>query len=95
MAYYNFLTNINSGYRQTTSNHSIMHFGLTAQIENIRSILKDIIKKLYTTILAKNFIYFLHEGKYRHSINNLNIFDKIKNFAELLYTLKLRKNYLL
>ena len=55
---YNFLTNSNSGYQHITSNHSIMQFGLTAQIESILGNLKDIIKKLYTTIPAKKFHIF-------------------------------------
>ena len=64
-----------------------MQFGFTAQIESIWDNLKDIIKKLYTTILARNFIYFLREAEYRHMIYNLSISDKITNFADLLITL--------
>ena len=84
---YNYLTNSNSGHQHITSNHSIMQFGLTAQIESIWDNLKDIIKKLYTTIPARNFVYFLREAEYRHMIYNLSISDKIINFADLLITL--------
>ena len=74
---YNFLDDINSGHQHITSNHSIGQFGLTARIESILGDLKSTIKKMYTTIPSKNFIYFLLEVEYRWNLKNMNINNKI------------------
>ena len=50
---------------------------------------------MYTTIPAKNFLYFLREAEYRRNIKHLSIDEKINDFTVLLNTIKVGEELLL
>ena len=81
---YNFISRIDSGYNHVRFNHSQGHFGFTSYIESLWNELKGKLKKLYCTIRADNFIYYLREIEYRRSIKLLNKDQKIRNFSEII-----------
>ena len=72
---YIWISNIEYGYVHSAHNHGHGDFGWgldsTSNIENILAYLKSLIKRIYNNIPYKNFILFLHEAKFRRSINNL------------------------
>ena len=49
---------------------------------------KSTLKKMYTTILSKNFIYFLREEEYRWNFKSFTMKEKINDFAEILSSIK-------
>ena len=79
---YSFLDDSEEGYINFSFNHSLGNFGSrllsTSRIESVWSELKSIIKKIYSTIRSKNFIYFLKESEYRRPIKNLTNIGKSK-----------------
>ena len=88
---YNFLSRPDSGYIHNSVNHSHGIFGLTSRIEGLWGEIKSIIKKIYNSIHADHFIYFLREVEYRRALRSLNSFDILSDFCSVVSSVSIKE----
>ena len=82
---YNFLNQANSGYIHNVVNHNHGIFGLTSKIEGVWGEIRTLIKKMYSCIRSKNFIYFLREAEIQGILRKL--MNSLKLQLQLIMTL--------
>ena len=77
---YKFLDDANSSYYHIKYNHGSGHFGYSSRIEGVWGEFKALFKKIYSSILSKNLLYFIREMEFRRIIKNLNLDNKLIKF---------------
>ena len=84
---YSFLNDPHSGYRHSVHVYGRNDFGFgldsTNHIESIWGILKLELKRVYTTIRSKNFLYFLCESEFKYKNKTLSNEEKLEKFFEI------------
>lgn len=75
-------------HNHSVHNHGYGDFGMgnesTSHIESVWGNLKNLIKNFYYSIPSTNFILFLREAEFRHSIASFSASNKWKVFTEVL-----------
>ena len=80
---YNFLNRADSWYIHNMVNHNHCIFGLTIKIEGVWGEIKTLIKKMFSCIHSKNFIYSLCEADFLRIVHKLNNIEKLDEFAKI------------
>ena len=85
---YNYFSNNASGYHHIVHNHGHGQFGFgdesTSHIENLWSVFKQKMKKIYNIRPSQNITLFIREIEFRLTISNLNDNSKIKELFSIL-----------
>lgn len=75
-ACYNFLNNIDGGYKHSINTHGHGDFGegldSTSHIEQLWNHLKYLIKEIYNVIPSNNFVLFLREVEWRRNYSKFD-----------------------
>ena len=87
-ASYDWIDDLNSGYRRFRHVHGRHDFGFglqsTSHVKSIWTELKLNIKSIYKSIPSKNFLYFLRESEWKLKTKNLSFKEKLDDFFEMI-----------